>query len=461
MNEKIIELVKKRLSELFEDYPHTPDIHELAEELKSDLIASAYDKVEEGESVESAVDEAFDEFGDITEIIDEVMQDDQDEEQDTRDRSGHHIDIDQSGITVDDGETLKIDKNGVFVNKGKSFKADGSGVTIGDGKIFRADGNGMKLGNMTIDGRGINFDQNKHKVRDTFSKFDEQFDHHVDTEIYVETLDLVNEVSFDVGEIERLDVNYNFATVRVLPIEDDKIVVREYMSRINPDYFARTDLKNGTLIIAQGRYPRFLHLKVRTQILIPQKFTGDLRISTISGNLHMTGIKGLGTIKSTINSGNGYFNNISVKNLSVKNRSGRVQLENIKADNALELSDHSGSIRLNNVLGRVFDINAHSGSIRGERLAGSGKIYDHSGTIVLSVDELTGDLFAESHSGTVKINMLVEDYRFDLQAKSGIVKAPQLAVLKHDTFDFKDGYVGNNPIYTVNGKATSGTVKLF
>ncbi|WP_334328808.1 DUF4097 family beta strand repeat-containing protein [Companilactobacillus sp. HBUAS59699] len=456
MNKKIVELVKTKLSEIFEDYPHNPDIHELAEELKSDLIASAEDKLVDGKSEEAAVEEAFEEFGDINDLIDEVMQDDQTESQ-----NGHHIDIDPSGITVDGGEKLKINKNGVFVNRGKSFKADGSGVTIGDGKIFRADENGVKLGNMTIDGRGINFDQNKNNVKDTFSKFDEQFDHHVDTEIYVETLDLVNEVAFDTDEIDRLDINYNSATVRVLPIEGDQVILREYMSRTNPDYFARTRNENGTLIIAQGRYPRFLHLKVRTQILIPQKFAGDMRISTIAGNLHVTGINGLGIVKATINSGNGYFDNISVENLSIRNQSGRVRLENIKANNALELSAHSGSIRLNNVLGRVFDINAHSGAIRGEGLSGSGKIYDHSGTIAIEIRELTGDIMAESHSGTVKMHMVNDNYNFDLQTKSGTVHAPQAAILKHDTLDFKDGHVGNDPMYTVSGKATSGTVKLY
>lgn len=460
MNEKIVELVKKQLSEIFEDYPHTPDIHELAEELKSDLIAAAEDKVDEGKSLEDAVKESFAEFGDINDLIDEVMQDDVDDEQPDSEGS-HHIDINQSGITIDGGDKLKIDKTGVFINKGKSFRADGDGVSIGEGRIFQADENGMKLGNMTIDGRGINFDQNKNKVRDTFSKFDEQFDHHVDTEVYVETLNLFNEESFAIEDIERLDINYSYAVLRVLPTDGDKIILREYMSRNNPDYFARTKSQDGTVKIAQGRYPKFLHLKVRTQVLIPRKFAGDMRIGNIAGNLHVTGIGGLRTVKATINSGNGYFNNISVENLSVRDQSGKVKLDNVKAEDVLELSAHSGSIKIHNVLGREFEINAHSGAIRGEGLSGSGHIVSHSRTVALSINELTGDLEAESHSGAVKITMLPKDYKFDLQAKSGIVRAPELAVLDHDTLDFKDGRVGNEPIYTVKGKASSGTVKLY
>ncbi|WP_125590720.1 DUF4097 family beta strand repeat-containing protein [Companilactobacillus jidongensis] len=460
MNEKIVELVKKQLSEIFEDYPHTPDIHELAEELKSDLIASAEDKLSEGKSPENAVEESFEEFGDITDLIDEVMQDNNDDEQ-TDDEDGHRIDINQSGITVDGGDKLKIDKTGVFINKGKSFKADGDGVSIGDGRVFRADENGVKLGNMTIDGNGINFDQNKNKVRDTFSKFDEQFDHHVDTEVYVETLNLVNEESFAIEDIERLDINYSYAVLRVLPTDGDKIILREYMSRNNPDYFARTKVQDETVKIAQGRFPKFLHLRVRTQVLIPHKFIGDLRVNNIAGNLHINGISGLGTVKATINSGNGYFNNFSVENLSVRDQSGKVKLDNVKAEDALELSAHSGSIKINNVLGREFEVNAHSGSVRGVGLSGSGHIVSHSGAVVLSVNELTGNLEVESHSGAVKITMLPKNYKFDLQAKSGIVKAPQDAIFDHDTLDFKDGQVGNDPIYTVKGKASSGTVKLY
>ncbi|WP_164505060.1 DUF4097 family beta strand repeat-containing protein [Companilactobacillus hulinensis] len=462
MNEKIVDLVKQRLTEIFEDYPHTPDIHELVEELKSDLIASAEDKVAEGKSEEDAVKESFAEFGEITELIDEVMHDDNDDsKENAHANDGHHIDINQSGIIVDGGEKLKIDKTGVYINNGKSFKADGTGVTIGEGRVFSADENGVKFGNMTIDGRGINFDQNKNKVHDTFSKFDEQFDHHVDTEIYVETLDLVNELLFDIDDIQRMDISYNSATVKILPTDGDKVIVREYMSRNNPDYYARTKTDGGTLIVAQGRYPKFLHLRVRIQILIPRSFAGDMRVSTISGNLQVNGISNVGTLKTTINSGNGYFNNISVANFSARSQSGKLRIENVKADDVLQLIAHSGTIKIDKVLGREFEIKAHSGSVRGDRLCGSGIIESHSGTVALSVDELTGDLNVESHSGAVKITMNMDNYKFDLQSKSGIVRAPENAIFNHDTGDFKDGHVGNDSKYTVKGKTASGVVKLY
>lgn len=459
MNNEIRELVKKQLSTIFEDYPDTVDIHELAEELQSDLVAAAEDKVSEGQTIENAVKESFNEFGDITELIDDVMADDSENES-TQDQ-GHRIDINQSGITIDGGDKLKIDKTGMFINEGKSFRADGTGVSIGDGKIFKADENGVKVGNMTIDGRGINFEQNEDKVRDTFSKFDEQFDHNVDTEVYVETLNLVNEQEFTIDDVQRLDISYDSATVRVLPINGDKIILREYMSRNNPDYFAKSSFGSETLRITQGRYPRFLHLKVRVQILIPNNFKHDLRISNTSGLLYLNNISGLRTVKTTINSGNGYFNNISVENLSINAHSGRIKMENVKSNNVLQLLAHSGSIRIDNVLGGKFEIKAHSGSIRGEGLGGSGTVITHSGAVSLNVTELTGDIIAESNSGAVKLTMFPNDYYFDLQSNNGIVKAPENSIFKHDTFSFKDGHVGNDPKYTIKGKTTSGVVKLY
>ncbi|MFD1418257.1 DUF4097 family beta strand repeat-containing protein [Companilactobacillus keshanensis] len=460
MNEKIIELVKQQLSEIFEDYPHTADIHELAEELKSDLIASAEDNLKDGMSPEYAVKDAFNKFGDIRDLIEDVVHESGQKEK-NENHEGHHIDINQSGITVDGGDKLKIDKSGMFINKGKSFKADGSGVSISEGRVFRADENGLKLGNMVIDGRGINFEQNENKVRDTFSKFDEQFNTNVDTEVYVETLNLVNEQEFNVDEVERLDISYGFATVRVLPNEGDKIILREYMSRNNPDYFARTSIGSDTLQIKQGRFPKFLSLKVRTQILIPSNFSGDMRISNSAGQLYLNGISGLNTVKATINSGNGYFNNVSVENLSVKAQSGRIKMENVKAGDILQLLAHSGSIKINNVLGREFEIKAHSGSVRGENLSGSGYVISHSGTVSLSIEELTGDINAESNSGTVRLTMMPTNYYFDLQSKSGTVKSPENAIMDHDTYSFKAGYVGDNPQYMIKGKASSGIVKLY
>lgn len=380
MNEKVTNLVKKQLSEIFKNYPHTADIHELIEELKSDLTTAAEDKVGNGQQADVAVSESFREFGDITALIEEVMQE-------------HDL--------------------------------------VGD------------LSN-----------------KSAFSKFDEQCDDYIGDELYIETLNLVHEKSFDVQEVQHLVMTYDHATVRVLPADGDKIILREYMSRDNTDYFAKVRHTEGALTITQGRYPRFLHLKIRIQLLIPQNFAGNLQVMNYSGNLYMSGIRTLGAIQTAVQSGNARFENISAKNFTVKAQSGKLKLERVKARDQVRLFANSGTIRLDHVLGHVLAIKAHSGSIRGEEISGSGTIESHSGTVALSMSELTDDLAVVSRSGSVRIMMLIANYKFDLQAKSGTVHGPEHAHYDHNTTGFKDGYDGNHPTCTVRCKALSGTVKL-
>lgn len=65
MNEKLNSLVDAKLDKIFVDYPATKDLTELREEVASDLIASAQDKLKDGKSEEDAVEQAFADFGDI------------------------------------------------------------------------------------------------------------------------------------------------------------------------------------------------------------------------------------------------------------------------------------------------------------------------------------------------------------------------------------------------------------
>ena len=73
MNEKINELVDKRLKDIFSDYPDNKDLNELEAELRSDLIASAEDKLTSEMTEQEAVAQAFKTFGDIDEVITQVL----------------------------------------------------------------------------------------------------------------------------------------------------------------------------------------------------------------------------------------------------------------------------------------------------------------------------------------------------------------------------------------------------
>ncbi|AKP66475.1 DUF4097 family beta strand repeat-containing protein [Companilactobacillus ginsenosidimutans] len=458
MTKKILELIDTRINDIFEDYPQTEDLHELSQELTSDLLASAEDKVKAGLTEENAVDEAFDNFGDIEDLIDQTINIDDSDEDDP-----YKVDIDKKGIRVDNGKKLRIDNSGVFINQGKTLSIDSNGMSVNNGEFFKADKNGVKLGNYHFDSNGVTNTEDTvaTKVNDYFDQFDKEFDNNLNTEVYVESLKLVNEQKFSIEELNHLDVTYKSVELTVLPISGNKVILREYMSRNNSNYYAHSLISNHVLSIAQGNYPNLLPLKARVQVLIPTSFIGGLRLSNGSGTANLYDLKNLETIKVDLNSGVARLKNISTGNLAIISKSGSAKLDNVKSDDLLKVYVKSGTVKFNNLLANAIDITAISGSIRGQNLVGGGNIKSHSGIISISVKDLTQDLHLNAKSGAIKITCVPElNYSFDISAKSGIVHAPAMATKIHDTQSFKDGSVGDDPKFTIYAMAVSGAIKL-
>lgn len=447
MSEKINKLVDTKLDDYFDGYLYSQDLRELKDEISSDLIAAAEDNVEEGLSEEEAVDQAFKDFGDIDMAIDDVLDeadDDKSKQHATHTNTwGHHIDVDDHGIRIDKGKVLNINDDGITVNNGKTIKIDEDGV---------------KLGNMVIDSDGIKFDG---KTKTDFVNFDDDFDDNFDTEVNVESLPLTDMSEFDVDDVRNLDISYVNASLKLLPTSADKIVIREYMSRKNPEYQVKTDLVGNTLKIIQGKVPHFLPLKIKVQVLVPKSFAGNLRVINQSGSLQVQDLKHLNDAQIEVHSGTIYLDSLKLKQLLLSTTSGKITLEDLTVKENLDLESKSSVINLSDVACPNFKYVVKSGTIRGFDLSGAGKLSAKSGTIKVNFQELTGDVTCDSNSGRIKLQMPEADsYNFDLEAQSGTVKMAVPANYKHDVLSLKEGTVGNAPQYNLKVRAKSGTIKV-
>ncbi|GEO62904.1 DUF4097 family beta strand repeat-containing protein [Companilactobacillus nantensis] len=449
MSEMINKLVDEKLTKIFADYPTTDDLKELQEELSSDLIASAEDKITAETTEQAAVDQAFQEFGDIDEVISQVLDEHDDNETENHYHKTiheHHIDLDDDGIRIDNGKILNIDEDG---------------LTINNGKTVRIDGDGVKLGNMVINENGINF-HGQSQPKTSFDEFNAKFNNNAyDTEVHVESLPLTDESEFAVEDINKVDVTYENADVKILPTKGTKIMIHEYMSRTNPDYQVKTDLVDDTLVIKQGRWPHFLPLKVKVQILLPESFAGKVRVNNRSGNLLMQNLSQLDSALINVKSGIVNIRNLKLDQLLINASSGKVVMEDLNISNDLSVESRSGVIKLDNVYSPNYNILARSGTIKGIDLGGGGKITAKSGTIKLEFAKITSNVAVTNNSGTVRLTMPEHDsYNFDLEAKSGTVKMNHAANYKHDVQSLKEGTVGTDPLYNLSVRAISGTIKV-
>lgn len=450
MNKLINELVNQRLTKIFADYPQTDDLNDLKEEIFSDLISSAEDKLTADISENQAVDQAFNDFGDIDEVINQVLNDDQTKTDNHYQHTfqSHKLDIDEDGIRLDNGKGLTINNEGISINNGKAVKIDAKGV---------------KLGNMVINQDGINFNgQTKTEANDSFSEFNERFNSsNYETEVQVESLPLTDKKEFDLSGIQKIDINYVDASLKLLPTNTRQVIVREYMSRNNPDYQLRTDLTDNTLTITQGQIPHFLPLRVKVQILIPNDFLGQLRITNRSGNLQAANLKNLDEVLINVRSGVIYLNDLKMKKLLISSHSGKITLDTLQAKQELTVKSRSSVLSLSDVTSSNYNLESRSGTIKAMDLQGAGKILAKSGTIKVDFEKISDDVEIENDSGTVKLNMPSDDsYKFDLEAKNGVVKMNQPASYHHDVLSLKEGTVGNDPSYKLTVRAKSGTIKI-
>lgn len=446
MNKLIEKLVNDKLAKIFADYPKTSELRDLQAELASDLMASAEDKLTDDVNEEEAVAQAFESFGDIDEVINQVMNDDDNADDNHYQKvfHEHKFDLDDDGIRIDHGKLLNIDSDGITINGGKTVKINDEGV---------------KLGNMIINEDGIKF---KNQSKASFDNFKAKFnDDDFDAEVKFDSLPLTGTRSYATAGLKTISISYQSADVTIVPSKNDEVVIREYASRSNPDYHMQTSLDGDTLRIIQGQIPHFLPLKIRVQILIPQEFSGQLRISDRSGNLHIQDLQQLEQVAINVRSGLVYARNLKLNRLVTEASSGKVVLEDVQAESELLVNSHSGVIKLDNVASQKYDLQAHSGTIKAVDLSGAGQILARSGIIKVIFAEVTGDLKVENISGTVKLTMPETDsYKFDLEAKSGTVKMAHQAKFQHDIQNLKEGIVGDSPQYDLVARAKSGTIKV-
>ncbi|MDQ7936927.1 DUF4097 family beta strand repeat-containing protein [Lactiplantibacillus sp. WILCCON 0030] len=455
MTEKIEQLVVMRLNTYFKTQTMTPALTELKTELATDLNEAANDKAANGRDPEAAVAEAFSDFGDINALIQQINA----ENGNNQNLHAHHVVMDDDGIEINDGETLKINADGIYLNGGRSFSADADGVSINNGAI-KADSDGLKLGNIVINSDGIN--------RQTQPDFRPDFGEPVPpvnlAGEYHDSLSLVNEQRFELATIKDLSIAYRSARVKVLPTVggEDEIIVREYMNHNNAAYNAVTTQTGSALTIEQGKVPFLIPLRVHVQILIPVKFTGDLKLASHSGSVLMAGLPQLKRVNLRVTSGSCKVDTVVAQAFSADVVSGSLAMNHVQVAEQLGMLVKSGRLKMTAVQAGQYTVNVTSGSIQGTQLIGSGSWTARSGSMKLAFDQLTGNLNLNAKSGTIKFELPADaSYHYELEAHSGRVIAPANAQPEHLADGYQTGQVGAAPKYKVQGRTTSGSIHLY
>jgi hypothetical protein len=310
-------------------------------------------------------------------------------------------------------------------------------------------------------------------------------------------LPLVHTETVDLGALENLSISYGHDEVILRESENGELVIKEYMNRDNPRYYARISRSAGTLQVKQGRRPWFpWNWRARVEIYLPRSFRGNLRLSNSSGTFSADGdLLGYKSVDISVGSGTVLLNDISGDSVSFRISSGELEAGAVRGkaligvssgrlwigslkgeENRVKVSSgglrigalegygvieiSSGNIVVEQTRGRV-EADVSSGRLELEKFSGQGAFEVSSGNLRLDLAELEGDLHFKLSSGTVELGIpRALSFNLDAVTRSGTVQVSEngAETLKVSGTSTVLRPLGPSPERTIFARTSSGNL---
>lgn len=424
--------IRTKLDQLFIKAVPSNALTELKEELMADLMEFTNDNIKDGKSEDEAINAAFKQLGPVDELIEEINDDQASDEK---------VENDQTNDPFFKFGELEIDDSEVRI--GKQTIIDGDRVNLG--KFLQVDGNRVNMFNGFLD-----IDENHVHI----GKFEA-----VDS--FPSNLDMVNSKSFDVSNISEINIAYRSAIFMVRETSEDQLTINEYMSRDNERYYLQSNQYGDELDIREGVRPRLHWLKVRTEILVPHSFKGNLNLEARDGCVDVRNIKNEDlNLQLKARSGSVRMDTVLVNKATVLVSSGTLTADTVSAPN-LTIDAKSGRVNLNYITGRL-GLTAHSGALQMNHFAGTGDILVRSGSARLGIDQLIGKTNIEANSGSIRLDLDSQvNAKLEMSTDSGRVVVDRKVSLSSTGSAYAIGTIGDPDTQNVlRAKSHSGSIKL-
>ncbi|MDR2102869.1 MAG: DUF4097 domain-containing protein [Treponema sp.] len=215
-------------------------------------------------------------------------------------------------------------------------------------------------------------------------------------------LPLVNTQSLSLAGVETLAIHYGADDVILRESETGELIIKEYMKKDRPQYYAHVSRSAGTLTIRSGRRPwlSWLWRKARAEIYLPRTFRENIRISNASGTFSGDAdLLGYQAVDISVSSGSIYLNHLSAKTVSLRVSSGDLDIRSIGGDSFISVS--SGRLQIDALSGEEHRVKVSSGRTRIDAIQGNSVIETSSGFITIGT--LEGNAAVEVNSGNFQL----------------------------------------------------------
>ena len=292
-------------------------------------------------------------------------------------------------------------------------------------------------------------------------------------------ISLVNTLTFDTGEFQSLQLDYDADDIHVLESESDKVVLKEYMNEDKKNYYARTTIQSGELLITEGDRPRRSSFESYIELCIPQGYNGslslhstsgtvdtkipldlfgDFSVDTTSGMINVSDIKA-SAISVTTTSGTVEGKGFTASALKIVSTSGDLTFDTIDMD-TIYIQSTSANTTINQANG-IVTYKSTSGKLTISDITGSGSFNaSGEGSIEVSFIDVTGDVSAYSKNGSLSFGFRSElEFKFSATTREGSIET-SFAELLAVTDNTAAGIVGSSPAVSIELETRNGDIKV-
>jgi hypothetical protein len=278
----------------------------------------------------------------------------------------------------------------------------------------------------------------------------------------------VNVQEIDLRHIDDITISYKSEDVVLFKNNSDTLIIKEYMSKGNSDYYAVITNSQNKLVVEAGRRPIPSLVGTftgRVEIYIPVS-NKKIAVKTSSGKIEGNDEYIASSLDIECSSGSISVNSIIAETINFRATSGSIRSRAVNGNTTVHTS--SGSIFMGGISGNI-SAEASSGSIELDSLNGAVNASASSGSINCSVTENAGDISITSSSGSVSLNLPKKHaFTFSSRTSSGSLRTPFSDKLFSPISDRNsvqgvindDNIPENQKLKNIDIKTTSGSIRI-
>jgi len=231
----------------------------------------------------------------------------------------------------------------------------------------------------------------------------------------------VNVQEIDLKNIDDIIISYRSEKVTLFKNDSDLLIIKEYMSKDDRNYYAKIVNSGNRLSVEAGRRPVSSLFKARIEVYIPVS-DKNFTIKTSSGSIEGNDEYAASSVNMESSSGSISVNRIIAKTVNFKASSGSIRCREVNGNTSVHVS--SGRIIIGSINGNI-SAEASSGSIELKLINGSADVKTSSGSIDCTVTENAGDISITSSSGGVSLKLPINfAFNFSSMTSSGGLHTP-------------------------------------